>query len=209
MKIPYKALKATGLFAPAKDIRYYFNGVLIDSTGSEVRLIATDGHTMALYRLREEAPVGRAILPIEDVKDALKIPRTASEKEHPFEVELPTKTDAGTPIISISHGNGTIQKATAIEGAFPDYLKALPRTASGEPAQFNPEHLNRFAQADRVLGGLKRGDLPHVYVHYNGDEGALVECQHDESFLGVVMPMRVNAGKPSDLTLGLPESCNE
>jgi DNA polymerase-3 subunit beta len=208
MKIPYKALRATALFAPEKDVRYYLNGVLIDSTGGEVRLVATDGHTMALYRLREEAPVGQAILPIEDVKDALKVPRTVADKEHPFEVELPTNNAVALPIISIAHGNGTTQKATAIEGRFPDYLHVLPRTASGEPAQYNPEYLNRFAQADKVLGGLKRGDLPKVYVHYNGNAGALVECRHDESFLGVVMPMRVNAGTPSDLTLGLPESCD-
>jgi hypothetical protein len=111
--------------------------------------------------------------------------------------------------ITIEHGNGTIWKVDAIDGTFANYLKVLPRTASGESAQFNPEYLNRFAQADRILGGLKRGDLPNVYVHYNGNKGALVECQHDESFLGVVMPMRVNAGKPSDLTIGLPESCDE
>jgi DNA polymerase-3 subunit beta len=203
MQIPYRALKAVSFCAPAaKDVRYFLNGVLIDSTGSEVRLVATDGHTLALYRLREKAPVGQAILPIEDVKDALKLPRTASEKEHPFEVELHDTT------ITITHGNSTVQKATAIEGKFPDYLKVLPRTASGEPAQYNPEYLNRFAQADRILGWLKRDAAPDVYVHYNGSAGALVECQHDSDFLGVVMPMRLAAGKPSDLTLGLPESCD-
>jgi DNA polymerase-3 subunit beta len=209
MQVPYKALKAISLFAPANDVRYYLNGVLIDSTGTEVRLVATDGHTLALYRLREEAPVGRAILPIEDVKDALKVPRTVADKEHPFEVEFPTNNAVGLPIISITHDNGTVQKATAIDGKFPDYLHVLPRTASGEPAQYNPEYISRFAQADRILGGLKRGDLPNVYVHYNGNGGALVECQHDSSFLGVVMPMRLDARTPSDLTLGLPGSCDE
>lgn len=203
MKIPFKALKAISLFAPEDDVRYFLNGVLIDSTGTEVRLVATDGHCLALYRLQEEAPVGRAILPIEDVKDTLKVPKTISHKETPFEVEIQDTA------VTVTHGNGfAVQRFNPIEGKFPDYLRVLPRTASGELAQFDPELLNRFAQADRVLGGLKRSDDPHVYVHYNGNGGALVECLHDKDFLGVVMPWRMTGGAPSDLTIGLPETCN-
>ena len=56
MQIPYKALKAISLFAPKNDIRYCLNGVLLDSTGDEVRLVATDGHCLALYRLVAEGP---------------------------------------------------------------------------------------------------------------------------------------------------------
>jgi len=211
MQIPYKALKAISLFAPKNDIRYYLNGVLIESTGTEVRLVATDGHCLALYRLDEKAPVAKVILPYEDVKAALSVPRTSIEKEIPFEVELADLNLAvGMPKVTITHGNGTVQAFRAVDGKFPNYLRVMPRTASGEPAQFNPELLNRFAQADRILGGLKKSDWPHVYFHYNGSDGALVECQHDESFLGLVMPQRPERPRsPADLTLGLPESCND
>ena len=204
MKIPYKALKAVLIFAPKSDVRYYLNGVLLESTGTEVRLVATDGHCLGLYRLDEKAPVGKAILPYDDVKAALSVPRTIAHKEIPFEVEIQEN------LVTVTHGSGTVQSFRPEDGKFPDYLRVLPRTVSGEAAQFNPEYLNRFAQADRILGWLKRSDTPYVYVHYNGNEGALVECQHDASFLGVVMPQRLDRPRsPADLTLGLPESCND
>ena len=210
MKIPYKALKAVLIFAPKSDVRYYLEGVLLESTGTEVRLVATDGHCLALYRLDEKAPIGKVILPYDDVKAALSVPKTIADKEIPFEVELADLNLAvGRPKVTITHGNGTVQSFRTVGGKFPDYLRVLPRTVSGEPAQFNPEYLNRFAQADRILGWLKRSEEPRVYIHYNGNAAALVECKHDVSFLGVVMPEYPHRQRsPADLTSGLPESCN-
>ena len=48
--IDRNALKAVSRFAAIKDIRYYLQGVLIESTPLQTRLAATDGHTLAVHR---------------------------------------------------------------------------------------------------------------------------------------------------------------
>ena len=203
MQIPYKVLKAVSLFAPVDDVRYYLNGVLIDSTGTDVRLVATNGHVLGLYRLEQEAPAAQAILSIKDVKMLLGTVKRATEKDLPFDVEIRTE-EPGGPMITVKHPNGIAVTVRPIEGTFPKYSRVLPTNASGDVAQFNPEYLDLFAQADRVLGELKRPNTPFVYVHHNGAASALVECQHDDAFVGVIMPQAIGpVHKPSEMAAGL------
>jgi len=39
-------LKAAAYFSARDDIRYYLNGILIESTPMQTRIVATDGHAL-------------------------------------------------------------------------------------------------------------------------------------------------------------------
>ena len=78
--VPQKTLKEllnqVSFSMAVHDIRYYLNGVLVESNPLETRLCATDGHTLAVHRAdakgdNEGAWTG--ILPLDAVSTLLKI----------------------------------------------------------------------------------------------------------------------------------------
>jgi hypothetical protein len=84
----------------------------------------------------------------------------------------------------------------AIDGVFPDYTRVIPlRVEEAVPAQFQPEYLAAFAKVAKVHGH-KNGAF---HLHHNGNGSALVTFSRNTNAIGVLMPMRDEAG--SFLTL--------
>ena len=74
--IDRNALKAVSRFAAVKDIRYYLQGVLIESNPLQTRLCATDGHTLAVHRADAKGDnegSWTGILPLDTVNTLLKM----------------------------------------------------------------------------------------------------------------------------------------
>lgn len=167
--LPKNSLKAMALLASKQDIRYYLNGVLVESTGAYTRLVATDGHLLGVFQISETAHDGNAF--------SIIIPN-----------EIIAKLDKKDNFLSTNeHGNWSIDgiSFTPVEGKFPDYMRVLPaKPASGESAQFNPELITRFAKCSKLLNGR-----PWPVIAHNGESSALVDIGLDR-FIGVVMPMR-------------------
>jgi hypothetical protein len=199
--IPYTALQAISLFAAKNDYPYSLNGVLVETTESETRLVATNAYVLGLWREKQEHKVPESlILPNEAITSILKAARTKKEK---------------TGIIAINFGGGkaslTFQDVSLsvdpIDGKFPNYRRLFNKieTPSGEPAQFCPRYLALFAQADSIFGDTKEAEL--VAIHYNGPEkGALVECKRSGGrFVGIIMPKRIPLGDPKTLLLGIQD----
>jgi hypothetical protein len=67
--------------------------------------------------------------------------------------------------------------------------RVIPAQASGEPAQFNPELIAKFAQAQKIASGSKTA-FPHFW--HNGTNGTAVTLcgQYSHDFTGVIMPLR-------------------
>lgn len=167
--LPKNSLKAMAILASKQDIRYYLNGVLVESNGAYTRLVATDGHLLGLFQTSETAH--------EDKSFSIIIPN-----------EIIAKLDKKDNFLSTNeHGNWSIDgiSFTPIEGKFPDYMRVFPaKPASGETAQFNPEYITRFAKCSKLLNGTK-----YPVIAHNGGSSALVDIGLDR-FIGVVMPMR-------------------
>jgi DNA polymerase-3 subunit beta len=166
--IPKNSLKAMSLLASKQDIRYYLNGVLVESTGAHTRLVATDGHLLGLYQIKETAH--------EDKAFSIIIPN-----------EIIAKLDKVDNFLSCVDGKWNIDgiSFTPIEGKFPEYMRVFPtKPASGESAQFNHEFITRFAKCSKLLNGTK-----YPVIAHNGGSSALVDLGLD-NFVGVVMPMR-------------------
>lgn len=182
--IPVEALKAAATAAPKNDARYYLNSVCVERTEQgKVFVVATDGHALSAQWIEQEGlPVTgqpfQCLLPLDAVK---ALPKTGI-------VELTFTPGEGVeiPLYHIRCGLGAWSGAV-VEGRYPEWRRIVPRTASDEPAQFNPELLQRLQKAARMAYGEK--DLL-LAVHYNGDSGTLVSTGNREDWIGVVGPVR-------------------
>jgi DNA polymerase-3 subunit beta len=167
--LPKDSLKAMAVLASKQDIRYYLNGVLVESNGAYTRLVATDGHLLGIYQIKETAH--------EDKAFSIIIPN-----------EIIAKLDKRDNFLSTNeHGNWVIDgiNFTPVDGKFPDYMRVLPtKPATGEASQFNPELITRFVKCSKLLNGSKLPTISH-----NGESSAFVDIGIDR-FVGIVMPMR-------------------
>jgi DNA polymerase III subunit beta len=103
----------------AQDIRYYLNGLLMQVSGSELRLIATDGHRLALSSnlLPEDLPHTEVILPR---KTVMELTRQLADSDDPVEIVI-TGNQACFRF-------GPIELITKlIDGKFPDYERVIPQ----------------------------------------------------------------------------------
>lgn len=116
----FKRLLGLVQYAMAQqDIRYYLNGLLVVASGTELRVVATDGHRLATAVTPLSEPVERTevIVPrktilelsrlLADSDDALDIRLTGSQAQFAFgDIELVTKL---------------------IDGKFPDFERVIPQ----------------------------------------------------------------------------------
>jgi len=103
----------------AQDIRYYLNGLLMQVMGNELRMVATDGHRLALSSntLEEEFAKTEVILPR---KTVLELTRQLGDTEDPVEIVI-TGNQACFRF-------GPIELITKlIDGKFPDYDRVIPQ----------------------------------------------------------------------------------
>lgn len=173
-----KQLAAISLFAGKTDVRYYLNGVNVESSPTETRVAATDGNTAAVARFAtENAERFEVTIPGDTVALALK-----------------TKSEVlGLECDSNNYWSLAGIRFTPVEGKFPDYRRIIPRSFSGVAAQFNPEFTSRAGKAGKALGHRSSPIIRH-----NGDGAALVQFYGDDTFIGVLMPLKAFTAKNPD-----------
>ncbi len=104
-----------------QDVRYYLNGMLWEIRSGTLRVVATDGHRMALSSVPVtsdwEAPIQQAIIPR---KGVIELSRLFSEPEESVEV-----------ILSNNHMRAITSNfqftTKLIDAKYPDYERVLPR----------------------------------------------------------------------------------
>jgi DNA polymerase-3 subunit beta len=115
----FKRLLGLVQYAMAQqDIRYYLNGLLLVAVGSELRLIATDGHRLAYASETVPGQFDRleVILPR---KTVLELSRQLSDSEDLLEIALsPTQAQFRFGDIEFV--------SKLIDGKFPDYERVIP-----------------------------------------------------------------------------------
>ncbi|MCK0510145.1 DNA polymerase III subunit beta [Aromatoleum buckelii] len=102
-----------------QDIRYYLNGLLLIASGSELRMVATDGHRLAFASnpLAGDVPHTEVILPR---KTVMELARQLADSEDPLEVIL-----AGNQVVFRFGPIELVSKL--IDGKFPDYERVIPQ----------------------------------------------------------------------------------
>ncbi len=123
LRSPQKALRrllALVQYAMAQqDIRYYLNGLLMVVEDRSLKVVATDGHRLALAALALEADVPRqeAIVPR---KTVLELSKLLAETDDEVSVEL-SSTQAAFSFGSVE----LVSKL--VDGKFPDYGRVIPQ----------------------------------------------------------------------------------
>lgn len=184
VSIPMTILAAVAPFMAKKDVRFYLNGALLETTGACLRAVGTDGHAMAV-----------ADAPSADTLPApLILPRDAVEwalKQKADAVKL-TEADG---MYRLAAGGSSIE-VKPIDGRYPDYRAVFPRLGDDESmSAFNPLILATIEKARTGIakvGGAGR----HVALtlHGNGKGNSigfeLSGLLAGLRVVGVAMPLR-------------------
>ena len=115
-----RLIDRTGFAMAQQDVRYYLNGMLLELKPNALRVVATDGHRLAMCTrpvlVAMEDEVRQAILPR---KGVLELARLLSEPDKNVEIILGSnhiraKTDSFTFTSKL------------VDGKFPEYQRVLP-----------------------------------------------------------------------------------
>ena len=116
----FKALFDKTSFAMAQqDVRYYLNGILMEITAGQIKLVATDGHRLALAQYETDTGIEgekqiiiprKAVLELSRLLDASDSPVQCILSQNHFRV----KTDS------------LVFTTKLIDGKFPDYQRVIP-----------------------------------------------------------------------------------
>ncbi|MGP1517895.1 MAG: DNA polymerase III subunit beta [Ottowia sp.] len=127
--VPQKTLKdllAQVSFSMAvQDIRYYLNGILFETEGNKLSLVATDGHRLAFTcaTLDAEMPKQQVILPR---KTVIELERLLSDAAAPEGGEPPMIEMQFAPNQAKFSFGGMEFVTKLVEGKFPDYSRVIP-----------------------------------------------------------------------------------
>ena len=175
--VPVSHLKALRLHSSNDDIVYRLNGIFFDLTKG--KLVATDGHRMLL--VGTEVQNGSFIAPNEFIDNIIK---ACKGRNAPKSVEIRFECDK----MECQVGDSTF-RYTVIDGKFPDYVRSIPESLSGEYSHINYKYLYDASKALALIDGVKKQYAPTIV--YNG-KGAAIAYGANDKALVVLMPLRVD-----------------
>ena len=129
-----------------QDVRYYLNGMLLETSGETLRAVATDGHRLALCEAVLEGhklPQQQVIVPRKGVLELQRL--LGSEGKLSFEM--------GTNHIRIHIGDIRFT-SKLIDGRFPEYERVIPKDTSNNLTA-DRETLRRALQRAAILSNEK------------------------------------------------------
>jgi DNA polymerase-3 subunit beta len=115
-----RLIESTHFSMANQDVRYYLNGMSIETENNEIRSVATDGHRLAICKISNDAlalPARQVIVPR---KGILEIIRLLSPVDETIKVFL------GSNHIRIIDTEFSFT-SKLVDGRFPDYRRVLPR----------------------------------------------------------------------------------
>jgi DNA polymerase III subunit beta len=116
-----RVLECTAFCMAQQDVRYYLNGLYLEVSEKQLRVVATDGHRMAITdEIIERGPSKpvHCIVPRKAIQEILRL--------------LPSSNDLVATKIDVNHlqveVSGLVMTSKLIDGKFPDYTKVIPTT---------------------------------------------------------------------------------
>lgn len=115
-----RLIDRTSFAMAQQDVRYYLNGMLWELQASRLRVVATDGHRLAMCSLDGEFPIEETKQVILPRKGVLELSRLLHDEGAEVAV-----------VIGNNHIRATTEDFTftskLVDGKFPDYDRVLPR----------------------------------------------------------------------------------
>lgn len=154
-EIPAKELKRlidnTHFSMAQQDVRYYLNGMSLETEDTVIRSVATDGHRLALSKLEYSAgglPTRQVIIPR---KGVLEIARLINGEE-----DKSIKIQFGSNHIRV-FSSDFIFTSKLVDGRFPDYRRVLPQGSDKEVVSEKAVLKDAFARAAILSNEKFRG----------------------------------------------------
>jgi DNA polymerase-3 subunit beta len=117
-----RLIERTSFAMAQQDVRYYLNGMLWELNPSLLRVVATDGHRLAMCTLEADLDVEAPTQLILPRKGVLELSRLLQDEEAELAV-----------VIGNNHVRATTHDFTftskLVDGKFPEYERVLPRNA--------------------------------------------------------------------------------
>lgn len=189
-----KIFATAALFRGIADVRYYLNGMYLETGPKGARLVGCDGHQLAVAKIEGEFPQSSIIIPgslVAAVKSKGQqfVTLEFLEGHQQFQDQDNAKGVFVPRDITLTFGE-TTTTAKEVDGKFPDYRRVVPSEVDGTTAQFDPRLVNRIDKACSILGYKF-----FVGIAHNGDRSALSVI--DDGFVIVTMPFKTDPRKIS------------
>jgi len=121
--VPQKELKAlfdnTAFAMAQQDVRYYLNGILVEISPDLIKLVATDGHRLALSEFKTSVDISSNRQIIIPRKGVLELSRLLDNSDSPAKIGLSQNH------IRVETEN-LVFTSKLIDGKFPDYKRVIP-----------------------------------------------------------------------------------
>lgn len=140
-----RLLDRTHFSMAQQDVRYYLNGMLLESDGKMLRTVATDGHRLALCEMEMPSRPGthQVIVPR---KGVLELQRLVGD-------EGAVAVQVGTNHIRVELGDIRFT-SKLIDGRFPEYSRVIP-AAPTRQVKADREALRKALQRAAILSNEK------------------------------------------------------
>ncbi len=114
-----RLIDSTAFSMAQQDVRYYLNGMSLETEENVIRTVATDGHRLALCRLTYETqlPARQVIIPR---KGVMEISRLIGEDDKSLKIQI------GANHLRM-FSSEFIFTSKLVDGRFPDYRRVLPK----------------------------------------------------------------------------------
>lgn len=142
-----RLIESTHFSMANQDVRYYLNGMSIETEGSEIRSVATDGHRLAICKIANTAlslPARQVIVPRKGIMEIIRLLDP---------VEETVKISLGSNHVRIVDSEFSFT-SKLVDGRFPDYRRVLPRNGD-KVFQSDKESLKQVLSRASILSNEK------------------------------------------------------
>ena len=142
-----RLIESTHFSMANQDVRYYLNGMSIETEGNEIRSVATDGHRLAICKISNEElqlPTRQVIVPRKGILEIIRLLDPVDEEVHIY---------LGSNHIRIIDDEFSFT-SKLVDGRFPDYRRVLPRNGD-KYLHTNKEELRTVLSRASILSNEK------------------------------------------------------
>jgi len=146
-KVLSSLLDKTMFSMAMQDVRYYLNGVLLETDGENINVIATDGHRLAIASVKQPIDFkgkNQIIIPRKTVVELTKFLNACDEE---------IKIGIGKNHIFVKDCSNTML-SKLIDGRYPDYERVIPKDVD-KTAILNKENLKNSLMRTAILSNEK------------------------------------------------------
>ncbi|MDZ7751681.1 MAG: DNA polymerase III subunit beta [Gammaproteobacteria bacterium] len=156
-----------------QDVRFYLNGLLLESKEGRLKAVATDGHRLAISEMdiNDEEADGGEIQAIVPRKAVLELSKVIGEGDEQIVMEL------GRQTLRVDLGDKRIT-SKLVDGKYPDYEGVIPRTERCDKKAIIEREVLRDSLARASI--LSNEKYRAVRIGFDEDKGMRVTAHNME-----------------------------